>query len=117
MIDVLTVPDMCVGLVLTGNVCPQFRQVDQIIGNNSVEPDGSANTLASQLAKRRARVGLIGWEGDDALGEFCPQRLKSLTVNTSWVTVHPQLETGLGVALAESDYRAILTYLGTNDAT
>jgi hypothetical protein len=60
MLDVLTVPDRCVDLVLTGNVCPQFRQVEQIIGNYSLEPDGSANTLARQLAKRRVRVGLIG---------------------------------------------------------
>jgi sugar/nucleoside kinase (ribokinase family) len=117
MLDVLSVSDMCVDLVLTGNVRPQFGQVEQIIANYALELGGSANIFASQLVKLGARVGLIGWIGDDAFGEFCLQRLNTLAIDTSRVRVHSVLKTGLGVALAEIEDRAILTYLGTIDGT
>jgi ribokinase len=116
MLDVLSVSDMCVDLVLTGNVRPQFGQVEQIIGAYFLELGGSANIFASQLAKLGARVGLVGWIGDDPFGNFCLQRMKTLGIDMSHVRVHSLLKTGLGVALAESEDRAILTYLGTIDA-
>jgi ribokinase len=117
MLDVLTVSDMCVDLVLTGNVRPQFGQVEQLIANYLIELGGSANIFASQLGKLGTPVGIIGWVGHDPLGEFCLARLKTLAIDTSRVKVHARLQTGLGVALAESEDRAILTYLGTVDAT
>jgi len=117
MLDVLSVSDMCVDLVLTGNVRPHFGQVEQTIADYILELGGSANIFASQLAKLGGRVGLIGWVGDDAFGRFCLQRLNTLAIDTSRVRVHSLLKTGLGVALAESEDRAILTYLGTIDGT
>lgn len=114
--DVLTASDMCVDLVLTGNVRPQFHQVEQIVDDFSLELGGSANIFASQLAKLGARVGAIGCVGKDAFGEFCLSRINDLGIDASRIGVHPGLKTGLGVALAEREDRAILTYLGTIDA-
>ena len=116
-LDVLTVSDMCVDLVLAGNIRPQFHQIEQIIGNYFVELGGSANIFATQLAKLGARVGVIGWVGSDAFGQFVIEKLRSLGVDASHVKTHPTLKTGLGVALTEPEDRAILTYLGTIDAT
>jgi len=115
-LDVLTVADMCVDLVLTGDVRPRFHQIEQIIENYELELGGSANIFACQLAKLGARVGVIGRVGLDALGEFVLQKLQETGVETSRVSRHPSLKTGLGVALADPQDRAILTYLGTIDA-
>lgn len=116
-LDVLTVADMCVDLVLTGNVRPQFHQVEQLIGDYFVELGGSSNIFITQMAKLGARVGVIGWVGSDLFGPFVIGKLRSLGVDVSRVKTHPTLQTGLGVALTEPDDRAILTYLGTIDAT
>ncbi len=115
--DVLAVSDMCVDVVLTGNVRPQFHQVEQIIGDCSLELGGSANIFAAQLAKLGAHAGVLGWIGKDLFGDFCLQQLKNCRVDTTWVRRHPDLKTGIGFALAEPDDRAILTYMGTIDAT
>jgi sugar/nucleoside kinase (ribokinase family) len=116
-LDVLTVADMCVDLMLAGNVRPQFHQVEQIIGDYFVELGGSANIFATQMAKLEVRVGVIGWVGGDAFGPFLIEKLRAAGVDVSRVRTHPTLKTGLGVALTEPEDRAILTYLGTIDAT
>jgi len=115
-LEVLTVSDMCVDLVLTGNVHPQFHQIEQIVDNYALEIGGSANIFASQLAKLGARVGVVGRIGEDAFGEFALCRLQASGVDTSRVKHDSTSKTGVGVALAEPDDRAILTYLGTIDS-
>ncbi len=117
LLDVLTVADMCVDVVLAGNVRPQFHQVEQVIGDCCIELGGSANIFATQLAKLGARVGVLGWRGQDAFGHFVLQQLQANGVDAGRVQVHPSLKTGIGFALTEPDDRAILTYMGTIDAT
>jgi len=114
--DVFCVADMCVDLVLSGNVRPRFNQVEQLIDNYVIELGGSANIFASQFVKLGGRAGVIGWVGKDAFGQFVLERLQTIGVDVSLVGYHPHLRTGLGVALAESNDRAILTYVGTIDA-
>ena len=82
-----------------------------------LELGGSANIFITQMAKLGARVGVIGWVGRDIFGPFVIEKLRSLGVDISRVKTHPTLKTGLGVALTEPDDRAILTYLGTIDAS
>jgi len=115
-LDVFTVADMCVDLVLTGDVRPRFHQIEQIIENYELELGGSANIFACQLVKLGAKVGVIGRVGQDAFGEFVLQKLRAIGAETSRVSQHPSLKTGLGVGLADPQDRAILTYLGTIDA-
>jgi sugar/nucleoside kinase (ribokinase family) len=115
--DVLSVADMCVDMILTGNVRPQFHQVEQIIGDCSIELGGSANIFASQMAKLGSRSGVLGWIGRDVLGDFALRELNGAGVDTSNVRRHPTLKTGIGFALSEPDDRAILAYMGTIDAT
>jgi ribokinase len=116
-LDVLTVSDMCTDLVVTGNVRPEFHQVEQIVGDYTLELGGSANIFASQLVKLGARVGVIGYVGQDVFGEFVLRELQQIGVDTTRVKRHRSLKTGLGIALAEKDDRAILTYPGSIDAT
>lgn len=115
-LDVVCVADMCVDLVLRGNVRPRFGQVEQIVGNYFLELGGSANIFAAQFVKLGGRAGVVGWVGDDVFGSFMLTRLEALGIDISRVRRHAHLRTGLGVALAEPDDRAILTYPGTIDA-
>lgn len=56
LLDVFCVADMCVDLVLAGNVRPQFHQVEQLIDTYTLELGGSANIFASQFAKLGGRA-------------------------------------------------------------
>lgn len=114
--DVFCVADMCVDLVLTGNVRPAFRQVEQLVESYALELGGSANIFATQFAKLGGRAGLTGWIGSDVFGKFVLEKLCVIGVDTTRVRRHEMLKTGLGVALVEGEERAILTYLGTIDA-
>jgi sugar/nucleoside kinase (ribokinase family) len=111
--DVLAVSDMCVDLVMRGNVRPRFQQLEQIIEDYFLEMGGSANIFISQMVKLCARGGLIGWVGKDSFGEFVVGRLREIGVDTTYVRCHPTIKTGVGVALAEENDRAILTYPGS----
>ncbi len=115
--DVLAVSDMCVDLILRGNVRPQFNQVEQVIDDYLMEVGGSANIFISQMVKLGARGGLIGFVGEDNFGEFLLSTLNTIGVDTSHVNSHRTRKTGIGVALTEENDRAILTYPGTIDAT
>jgi sugar/nucleoside kinase (ribokinase family) len=114
---VLVVSDMCADLVVTGDVRPQFHQVEQIVGDYSLELGGSANIFASQMVKLGARIGVIGYVGPDIFGEFALRELQQISVDITRVKKQPSNKTGIGIALAEGDDRAILTYLGSIDAT
>ena len=115
--DVMAVGDICVDFIMTGNVRPQFHQVEQIVGDCALELGGSATIFASQLGKLGARVGVIGWTGRDLFGQFVVEQLRGAGVETARMKVHPTLKTGIGVALSEENDRAILTYMGTIDST
>lgn len=69
------------------------------------------------MAKLGARTGAVGAVGGDAFGGFLLERLRDAGVDTALVRTDPALRTGIGVALAEPNDRAILTYLGTIDAS
>jgi sugar/nucleoside kinase (ribokinase family) len=92
-----------------------LRTLKQLIDNYELEPGESANFFASQLAKLGARVRVIGRVGQDAQGDFILQKLQAIGVETSRVSRHPLLKTGLGAALADPQGRAFLTFLGTID--
>ncbi len=115
--DMGVVGDICVDLVLTGDVHPQFHQVEQILSDCSLELGGSATIFASQVAKVGGKICVVGWTGPDSFGEFVRAQLKDAGVDTSLLRRHAQIKTGVSVALAEEHDRAILTYLGTIDAT
>lgn len=115
--DILTVSDMCVDLLLQGNVRPRFGQVEQIIDSYTMEIGGSANIFASQFAKLGGSIGIIGAVGDDPLGRWLKNALDEINIDLTYLRIDPKLRTGLGVAMVEKDDRAILTYPGTIDAT
>ncbi|MAF08922.1 carbohydrate kinase [Candidatus Poribacteria bacterium] len=117
-LDVLSVADLCVDLVLTGDVVPRFGQAEQLVDDYHLELGGSATIFAGQLVKLGARAGILGSIGADLFGDFVAGRLAGLGVATERVVRAEGVRTGLGVALVkESEDRTMLTYAGTIDAT
>lgn len=115
-LDVLCAADLCVDLILTGDVRPRFGQVEQLVDDYCLELGGSANIFASQFVRLGGRAGVIGSVGTDPFGTFVLERLDALGVDASRVRRRPGLKTGIGVALTEPDDRAILTVPGSIDA-
>lgn len=115
-LDVLSLSDTCVDLIVTGNVRPRFGQAEQILDDYAVDVGGSAPIFASQFVKLGGRAGLVGALGDDAFGRLAYERLRSIGVDLSRVALRPGLKTALGLGLSEPDDRAMLTYVGSIDA-
>jgi ribokinase len=115
--DVITFGDMCVDLIVSGgDIVPRFGQVEQLIGDYTVEMGGSCCLFACQAARLGLRVGILGRVGDDAFGRLILERLQGCGVDTRYVTIDPSLKTGLGIALCRENDRAILTYMGSISA-
>ena len=114
--EVMTLVDICVDMILTGNVRPRFHQVEQIVGDLSLQLGGSAAIFASQMTKLGTRTAALGWLGADAFGDFALAEIQKTGVDVSRLKRHATMKTGVGVALSEIEDRAILTYMGTLDA-
>jgi ribokinase len=114
--DVGCVADLCVDLILSGEVTPRFQQVEQLIEGYAVEPGGSGTIFASQFAKLGGQVELLGAVGADAFGTFLADWLETVGIGTQRIRRDPSEQTGLGVHLVKPDGdRAMLTYTGTID--
>ncbi len=115
--DVITFGDMCVDLIISGgDVVPRFGQIEQLVGDYTLEMGGSCCLFACQAARLGLRTGILGRVGDDAFGRLILDRLAGCGVDTAHVVVDPSLKTGLGIALCRNDDRAILTYMGSISA-
>ncbi len=95
---------------------PRFGQVEQLVGDYTLEMGGSCCIFACQAAKLGLRVGILGRVGDDGFGRLILCRLEECGVDTRHMVVDPSLKTGLGIALCKDDDRAILTYMGSISA-
>lgn len=115
--DIITFGDMCVDLIVSGgDVVPRFGQVEQLVGDYTLEMGGSTCIFACQAARLGMRTGLLGKVGPDGFGRLICQRLQDCGVDTQLISVDPGLKTGLGIALVKRNDRAILTYLGSLNA-
>jgi ribokinase len=74
--EVMTLADVCVDLIVTGDVRPRFHQVEQFVDDLSLQLGGSAAIFASQMARLGASTALVGWVGADVLGDFVLSELK-----------------------------------------
>lgn len=114
-LDVLCVADLCVDVILQGNVRPHFGQVEQLIDHYTIELGGSATIFAGQFSKLGGTAGILGVIGQDMFGRFAQRQLADLKLDVTRVKTDPDITTGAGFTLAESNDRAILTYPGSID--
>ncbi len=114
--DIISVADMCVDLIVSGNVRPQFSQIEQLVDQYHVCMGGSTNIFASQYAKLGGSIAVIGKVGQDTFGHTLLDQIQASGIRTEFIQQDERLNTGLGIHLDEITDRAILTFLGSIDA-
>ncbi len=116
-IDVLTLGDLCVDLVVKSpDVEPEFGQKEKIFQSYSLEMGGSCSIFACQCSKLGLKTVVIGKTGKDSFGTLIRKTMEDSGVDTSFVKIDDAYKTGMSIHLDRTVDRAILTYTGTIDA-
>jgi len=110
--DLAVVGEINPDLILSGDVVPQFGQVEQNVDDLTLTIGSSAAIFACGAARLGLRVLFLGKVGADEFGRFMLSAMQARGVDISSVTIDPHVRTGLSVILNRGSDRAILTYLG-----
>ncbi len=118
--DILVAGEINPDLILTGDVTPEFGQVEKLVDSAILTIGSSSAIFACGAARLGLRVAFIGVCGDDTFGRFILDELSGRGVDITNVIVDPTLQTGLSVILSRpiarvQGDRAILTNLGAID--
>jgi sugar/nucleoside kinase (ribokinase family) len=111
--DLLVVGDANVDLILRGgDVVPTFGQREQLVDHAELVLGGSGGIVAAGAARLGLDVAMVASVGDDALGRVTLGALREAGVDITAVISDPDAATGVSVALARGDDRAVLTAPG-----
>jgi sugar/nucleoside kinase (ribokinase family) len=120
--DVLVAGEINPDLILSGDVVPEFGQVEKLVESAALTIGSSSAIFACGAARLGLKVAFTGVCGDDVFGRFMLAEMSQRGVDVSNVIQVPGGTTGLSVILnrpfdastargAQGD-RAILTHLG-----
>ena len=110
--DILVAGEINPDLILSGNVTPEFGQVEKLVDSAVLTVGSSSAIFACEAARLGLKVAFVSVSGDDIFGRFMLDEMNSRGVDTSAVFVRPGGGTGLSVILNRGADRAILTYPG-----
>lgn len=115
--DILVAGEINPDLILTGDVKPEFNQVEKLVDSAALTVGSSSAIFACGAARLGLRVAFIGLCGEDVFGRFMLDEMQKRNVNVSNVIIRSDGQTGLSLILNQPfDYaqgdRAILTHLG-----
>lgn len=110
--DILVAGEINPDLILSGDVTPEFGQVEKIVDSAALTIGSSSAIFACGAARLGLSVAFIGVCGDDVFGRFMLDEMQKRDVNIDNVIVRANGSTGLSVILNQSSDRAILTHLG-----
>ena len=110
--DILVAGEINPDLILSGDVVPEFGQVEKLIDSATLTIGSSSAIFACGAARLGLKVALIGVCGDDVFGSFMLNEMQKRDVNIDNVIVRPGGHTGLSVILTRGADRAILTHSG-----
>ena len=115
--DLLVVGDANPDLILSGGELePAFGQRERIVGSSALVLGGSGAITACGAARLGLRTAMVACVGDDVFGDFMLTELTAAGVDVHGVRVLPGMPTGISVALARPDDRAVLTARGAMGA-
>ena len=112
MFDILVAGEINPDLILTGDVKPEFNQVEKLVESAALTVGSSSVIFACGAARLGLRVAFIGVCGDDVFGRFMLDEMQKRNVDVSNVIVRSGGQTGLSVILNRNVDRAILTHSG-----
>jgi sugar/nucleoside kinase (ribokinase family) len=110
--DILVAGEINPDLILSGNVVPEFGQIEKLISFCTLAVGASSAIFACGAVRLGLRVAFIGVCGDDVFGRFMLAEMQKRNVDVSNVIIRSDGQTGLSVILNEDADRAILTHLG-----
>jgi sugar/nucleoside kinase (ribokinase family) len=112
-LDLLVIGDVNPDVVIHGAPATlAYGQAEQLAEGGALTVGGSAGITACAAARLGLRTALAGIVGGDSGGRFMIAELTRRGVAVGAVAVRADLTTGLTVALARGDDRAIVTYPG-----
>ena len=112
MFDILVAGEINPDLILSGNVIPEFGQVEKIVDTAALAIGSSSVIFACGAARLGLKVAFIGVCADDVFGRFMLDEMSKLNVDVNNVIVRKDGQTGLSVILNQDADRAILTHSG-----
>jgi sugar/nucleoside kinase (ribokinase family) len=112
MFDILVAGEINPDLILSGNVTPEFGQVEKLVDSAALTVGSSSAIFACGAARLGLKVAFIGVCGDDVFGRFMLDEMQTRGVDISNVIILPGGRTGLSVILSRGADRAILTHSG-----
>ncbi len=110
--DLLVAGEINPDLILTGDVTPEFGQVEKLIDSATLTIGSSSAIFACGAARLGLKVMFIGVCGDDVFGRFMLDEMSRRNVDVSNVIVRSDGQTGISVILNNQSDRAILTHSG-----
>ena len=110
--DLLVAGEINPDLILSGNVIPEFGQVEKLVDFAALTVGSSSAIVACGAARLGLKVAFVGVCGDDIFGHFMLTEMAEYGVDVSNVAILPDGQTGLSVILNHVGDRAILTHPG-----
>jgi sugar/nucleoside kinase (ribokinase family) len=120
--DILVAGEINPDLILSGDVTPEFGQVEKLVDSAILTIGSSSAIFACGVARLGLKVAFVGVCGDDIFGRFMLDEMARHGVEISNVLIVPGGQTGVSVILTRtfiSGYqasaqrdRAILTHSG-----
>jgi sugar/nucleoside kinase (ribokinase family) len=110
--DILVAGEINPDLILTGDVKPEFGQVEKLVNGATLSIGSSSAIFACGAARLGLKVAFIGVCGDDVFGRFMLDEMQKRNVDVGNVIIRSNGQTGLSVILNQDSDRAILTHLG-----
>src|SRR5262245_38986215 len=112
MFDVLVAGEINPDLILSGDVVPEFGQVEKLVDSATLAVGSSSAIFACGAARLGLKVAFIGVCGNDIFGRFMLDEMQSRHVDVNNVIVRTGEQTGFSLILNTQTDRAILTHLG-----
>ena len=112
MFDILVAGEINPDLILSGNVIPEFNQVEKLVDTANLAIGSSSAIFACGAARLGLKVAFIGVCGDDVFGRFMLDEMSKQSVDMSNIIVRKDGQTGLSLILNNQSDRAILTHSG-----
>jgi len=111
--DVVVIGELNPDLILSGDVVPEFGQVEKLVENATLTIGSSSAIFACGAARLGLRVAFIGKVGKDEFGFFMCHSLEKFGIDISGIVEDNETPTGLSIILSRGTDRAILTFPGT----
>src|SRR5512139_1084207 len=93
--DILVAGEINPDLILSGNVIPEFGQVEKLVDGAALTIGSSSAIFACGTARLGLKVAFIGVCGEDVFGRFMLDEMSKRQVDVSHVIIRSDGQTGL----------------------